>query len=241
MSSDVPFTSENLDTYLKALAREYKKLGGKTMPAEIILIGGAAILANYDFRESTYDMDALINASSAMHDAINRVGDEYGLPNGWLNEDFIKTKSYTPKLRQYSVHYKEFGRILEVRTIRAEYLIAMKMVSSRQYKNDLSDIVGIIAAHHQQQLPLTYEMIDRAMLELYGSWDLVTADTMKLVQDALDLPDAGILYDQYRAAEVETKDFLVDFEQKYPKVATETNLASIIAKAKQKKEKQNRD
>lgn len=74
MSSNVPFTSENLDTYLKALAKEYKKLGGKNMPAEIVLIGGAAILANYGFRESTYDMDALISASSAMRDAISHVG-----------------------------------------------------------------------------------------------------------------------------------------------------------------------
>ncbi len=241
MSSSILFTVENLDTYLKALAREYKKLGGKAMPAEIILIGGAAILANYDFRKSTYDIDALIDASSAMRDAINCVGDEYGLPNGWLNEDFIKTRSYTPKLRQYSVHYKEFGRILEIRTIRSEYLIAMKMVSARQYKNDLSDIVGIIAAHQRQQLPLTYEMIDRAMLELYGSWEMVSEDTLSLVKNALNLPDAGVLYEQYRVAEIETKDFLVDFEQKYPKVATENNLASIIAKAKQKKEKQSKD
>ena len=106
MSSNVPFTSENLDIYLKALAKEYKKLSGKGMPAEIILIGGAAILANYGFRESTYDMDALIQASSAMDDAIKHVGDAYSLPNGWLNTDFMKTKSYTPKLRQYSVHYR---------------------------------------------------------------------------------------------------------------------------------------
>lgn len=80
MSSDVLFTPENLDTYLKALAKEYKKLSGKGMPAEIILIGGAAILANYGFRESTYDMDALIDASSSMKDAINHVGDECPLP-----------------------------------------------------------------------------------------------------------------------------------------------------------------
>lgn len=241
MSSKVPFTSENLDTYLKALAKEYKKLSGKGMPAEIILIGGAAILANYGFRESTYDMDALISASSAMRDAISHVGDEYGLPNGWLNEDFIKTKSYTPKLRQYSVHYKEFGRILEIRTVRAEYLLAMKMVSARDYKNDLSDIVGIIAEHQQRQLPLTWEMVDRAMLELYGSWDGVTPETVQLVRDALALPDAGVLYAQYRAEEIATKDFLTDFEQKYPKVANQENISSILAQAKKKRAQQIHD
>lgn len=238
MSSNVPFTSENLDTYLKALAKEYKKLGGKSMPAEIVLIGGAAILANYGFRESTYDMDALISASSAMREAISHVGDEYGLPNGWLNEDFIKTKSYTPKLRQYSVHYKEFGRILEIRTVQAEYLLAMKMISARDYKNDLSDIVGIIAEHQHRQLPLTWEKVEQAMLELYGSWDGVAPETVQLVRDALALPDAGVLYAQYRNEEMATMDFLTDFEQKYPKVANQDNIASILAQAKKKREQQ---
>lgn len=241
MSSNIPFTSENLDIYLKALAKEYKKLGGKGMPAEIILIGGAAILANYGFRESTYDMDALITASSAMHDAIIHVGDEYGLPYGWLNEDFIKTKSYTPKIRQYSVHYKEFGRILEIRTVRGEYLLAMKMVSARGYKNDLSDIVGIIAEHQQRQLPLTWKMVEQAMQELYGSWDNVTPETVQLVRDALALPDAAVLYERYRAEEIATKDFLTDFEEKYPKVANQDNIASILVQAKKKREQQLND
>ncbi len=238
MSSNVPFTSENLDTYLKALAKEYRKLSGKGMPAEIILIGGAAILANYGFRESTYDMDALIQASSTMDDAIKHVGDAYGLPNGWLNTDFMKTKSYTPKLRQYSVHYKEFGRILEIRTVKAEYLIAMKMVSARQYKNDLSDIIGVIAEHQRRGMPLTLEAIQRAVQELYESEKMVSEDIWTLVNAVLKCPDAGNLYQEYRNAEMEAKDLLVDFEQKYPKVLKEDNLAEIIAQAKRKKERQ---
>ena len=35
MSSNV-FTKENLNNYLKELAKEYRKLGGKGMPAEIV-------------------------------------------------------------------------------------------------------------------------------------------------------------------------------------------------------------
>ena len=34
------FTKENLDTYLKELAKEFRKINGKPTPAEIILIGG---------------------------------------------------------------------------------------------------------------------------------------------------------------------------------------------------------
>ena len=70
------------------------------------------MLINYGFREMTYDMDAIIQASSSMKDAINHVGDRLGLPNGWLNTDFMKTSSYTPKLIQYSKYYKTFSNVL---------------------------------------------------------------------------------------------------------------------------------
>ncbi|MGN0340876.1 MAG: hypothetical protein ACI4D0_10330 [Lachnospira sp.] len=55
MSVDKSFTKENLDSYLKELAKEFRKKNGTRMPAEIILIGGASILINYGFREMTYD------------------------------------------------------------------------------------------------------------------------------------------------------------------------------------------
>ena len=73
MSSE--FSKESMDTYLKELAKEYRRLVGKNMPAEIVLIGGASIIANYGFRESTTDIDAIIHAASAMKDAIVTVGD----------------------------------------------------------------------------------------------------------------------------------------------------------------------
>jgi hypothetical protein len=97
MSIETPFTKENLNTYLKELAKEFRSLNGTATPAEIILIGGASILANYGFREMTYDMDAIIVASAAMKEAINRVGDKFGLPNGWINTDFKRTASYSDK------------------------------------------------------------------------------------------------------------------------------------------------
>ena len=102
MSSDLALTKESLDTCLRELGKEFRKLNGTAMKAEITLIGGAAILANYGFRDNTYDVDAIIQASSAMKDAINRVGDKMGLPNGWLNADFTRTSSYSPKLTTFS-------------------------------------------------------------------------------------------------------------------------------------------
>ena len=57
---EIPFTKDNLDSYLKELAKEFRKINGSRTPAEITLIGGAAVLVNYGFREMTYDVDAII-------------------------------------------------------------------------------------------------------------------------------------------------------------------------------------
>ena len=103
--NETAFTKENLDLYLRELAKAFRKLNGKTMPAEIILIGGASVLINYGFRDTTYDMDAIILSSSTMRQAINQVGDKFGLPNGWLNTDFMKTSSYSPKLAEHSEYF----------------------------------------------------------------------------------------------------------------------------------------
>ena len=46
MSAENTITKENLDFYLRELAKEYRKLIGTKVKAEIILVGGAAVLAN---------------------------------------------------------------------------------------------------------------------------------------------------------------------------------------------------
>ncbi|MDE7254258.1 MAG: hypothetical protein K2O32_15135 [Acetatifactor sp.] len=50
-NQDLYFTSKNLKSYLKELAKEYRRLNGDKIPAEITLVGGAAILANYGFKK----------------------------------------------------------------------------------------------------------------------------------------------------------------------------------------------
>ena len=99
------FTKDNINLFFRDLSKEYKRLDGKNVPVEIILIGGAAIIESYGFREMTTAIDAILPEASIMKEAINRIGDMHGLPNGWLNADFMKTASWSPKLRQYSVAY----------------------------------------------------------------------------------------------------------------------------------------
>lgn len=228
------FNKENLDLYLKELGKEYRKLVGKGMPTEIILIGGAAILANYGFREMTTAVDAVIKAASSMKDAINKVGDKFNLPNGWLNADFMKTASYTPKLSAYSVHYKEFSNVLQVRTVSAEYLIAMKLMAGRKYKNDLSDIVGILAEHEKQGKAITLEMIKKAVINLYGSWDKLSADSRDFIEGTMEKGNFEQLYKTVSEEEKKSKETLIEFQQDYPGVATTENIDSILNNLKKK-------
>ena len=229
MSAETLITKENLDTYLKELAKQFRKLNGKAMPAEITLIGGASILINYGFRDSTYDVDALIHASSAMKDAINYVTDTLGLPNGWLNEDFKNTKSYTPRLVNHSKYYRTFSNVLTVRTITGEYLVAMKLMAYRQYKHDISDIVGILREQQNSGDPLTLERIDKAVKDLYDNWDNLPENANNMIESILANEDMDALYEAYANEEAAAKDALITFEDKYPDVLKEDNLADILS------------
>jgi len=128
-----------------------------------------------------------------MKDAVNHVGDRLGLPGGWLNMDFKNTSSYTTKLLEVSVYYKTFSNVITVRMVAAEYLIAMKLISGRQYKNDLSDIVGILWEHQKNGNPISREAIDKAVTVLYGENAEIPAAARKTLDDTFAKGD----FEQY--------------------------------------------
>ena len=242
------FTKENIDLYLKEVAKEYRKQVGKNMPAELVLIGGASVLINYGFRNMTTDIDALIEAASAMKDAINRVGDRYELPNGWLNADFKNTDSYSAKLSQFSVYYKTYSNVMTIRTVAAEYLIAMKLRSGRQYKSDLSDVLGVLAEHEKRGARITMDQIRKAVVDLYGAWETLPESSRAFIENVMEDGRFVELYEQTASGERETKELLIQFEKDYPGVSRESNVdeiaeilqkktdrASILARLREKK------
>lgn len=231
----------NLDNYLNELSKAYKKLAGRKTVVEIILTGGAAIIENYGFRDMTTDVDAIYNSSSALKEAINIVGDKYGLPNGWLNDDFKKTTSYSPKLYQFCVPYKTFNQVLNIRTVTSEHLIAMKLRAGREYKNDLSDIVGILSEHQKKGNPITYEQVDTAVKNLYGGWEDFDEVAITFIKDAFANGDYEALYAVTRDNEKEAKKQLADFNENYPEVLKTENVHSVLQSLKAKQaESQNK-
>ena len=227
----VLFTKENIDNLLFQLAKEFRRLNGRKTPAEIVIIGGAAIVTQYGFRASTTDIDAIIVASSVMKDAINIVGDRNGLPTGWINQDFKKTDSYSPRISEYSKHYKTFANILEVRILPPEYNVAMKLASLREYKYDMSDIVGII---HSEKL--TRDAIDKAVDDLYGGYEKLShhEDAKKLLDSIFDSGNLDELYDNIRSDEAGNHLILKQLDEKNPQMLKQDNIAGVLEAARKK-------
>jgi len=234
MSVESPISREKLGIYLKALGKRFRKLNGTKTPAEIILIGGASILLNYGFRDVTYDADAIIVASSVMKEAINYVRDEFKLPKEWLNEGFKKTGSFSKRLVEVSIYYKEFSNILTVRTITSEYLIAMKAMSGRQYKYDLSDIVGILWEHEKNGAPITREYVDNAIISLYGTKPLPMA-SLQLLDSVFTHGNYEMLYSEIREKEKEAKSLLLEFDKSNPGELKGDSINNIIELMRERK------
>lgn len=172
-------TNEEIELYLRELGSLLKKKLRKThYKIEIVIVGGASVLLNYGFRESTQDIDAYNDKLSSIKESVNEIRDKYNLTDDWLNSDFQYTSSFTENIRQYAKHYKTYGNTLIVYTIDEEYLICMKLVAFRTDKHDLDDIVGIISNAKET---ITLSKIDKAMHDLYGGWSLVSDEAKEFI------------------------------------------------------------
>lgn len=240
MLSDIrTFSSNELFDYLKLLAKKFRKLNGKNTPAELYLVGGASILLNYNFREMTSDIDAIIRASSAMKDAIRQVSDEHNLPIDWLNTDFKNTTSYTPNIMKYADYRCELSNVLRVYTISAEYLVAMKLKAGRSYKHDLSDVVGILAEHNDLsrnngRKPITMDMINTAIINLYGSLDAISDKSYAFVNQVIETNNYSILLEETKADEKKAAEHMSELKQKYPNVMNCDNVEDILKSISEK-------
>lgn len=241
-NNQTKFSKESINIYLKKLSKIYKKLSAGRMPAEIILVGGSAIAVNYAFRQSSTDIDAIIQAPEVMRDAICRIRDEENLPGNWINSDFTKTASFSPMLRLYSKHYKTFSNIVEIRTMTGAFLIAMKMRSGRIYKHDLSDIIGIlIEENEKRESPISITEIRDACEKLYGEagYDTMPVASKKLIENAvnLNIQELHNLYRHQTETEAENCRLLIQFEAENPGILSSENLTEIVEKLKNKAEK----
>lgn len=234
-------TKENAYPILKAFAKEYKKLNGTSVPVELVIVGGGSILLNYGFRDATQDFDIMAQSLGMIKNVSYRIADLYNLPDNWLNTDFMRTASYSDKLREVSKHYCSFNNgNLEFRTVNGEYLIAMKMVSAREYRNDISDVVGILIYMKNESEDFSMDRIDHAIYYLYGKREnVIKEDVYDKVKEYVkwSVTELEKEYDVLTRMEKQTKQELIDINEKYQGVVKEESIDTVIAGLRRKKGK----
>lgn len=116
--------------------------------------------------------------------------------------------------------------------------MAMKLMSGRQYKNDILDVIGILREQKALGKPLTFERIQAAVCALYDSWENLPQDSRNLITEIMRDEQYEVLYEQYRSHEKMAKESLIDFEKKYPGVTNMDNVNDIIRNLKKRKEQE---
>ena len=189
---------EDLDRLFDKLAVEYIKLGG-SKKVDIYLVGGAAIVINFDYRMSTIDIDAMFNDNDILETAIQKVSLGDGLSSDWLNKDFVKTPSYSPRIVEKAKKHALYHDIISVYSLEPKYLIAMKLKSSRPTGGDLDDIIKMIYELRYKRVEITYEQIIQAYKELYTDFSNTYSYFLEKTKEAFETPieDFEYLFKKY--------------------------------------------
>lgn len=233
MQSKEKITRANAMDIIRRFAKEYRKALGKA-PAEIIIVGGGSIMLNYRFRDATQDFDVILRAASGIKDVITRFADDNNLPRDWMNTDFVKTASYSDALMEVSRHYCWLNnQTLEIRTVSGVYLIAMKMIAHRDYRNDISDAIGILIEESEAGNHFSYDEIEAAYQKLYH--DVPDPKTQNQFRElcARSIEELKILYDSQKEAESAVGGQLITYIEDGVKINTE-NVTDVAARIREK-------
>ena len=226
-------TRTNAMDIIRRFAKEYRKELGKT-PAEIIIVGGGSIMLNYTFRDATQDFDVILHAVSGIKDVITRFADENNLPRDWMNTDFVKTVSYSDMLTEVSRHYCWLNnQTLEIRTVSGIYLIAMKMIAHRDYRNDISDAIGIMIEEAASGNCFSYDEIEAAYRKLYHEAPKPKTQEQFRELCAKSVEELKNLYDSQNDTEALVGDQLISYIEKSKSINTK-NAADVAARIREK-------
>jgi len=233
MQSKEKITRANAMDIIRRFAKEYRKALGKA-PAEIIIVGGGSIMLNYKFRDATQDFDVIIRAASGIKDVITRFADENNLPRDWMNTDFVKTASYSDVLMEVSRHYCWLNnQTLEIRTVSGIYLIAMKMISHRDYRNDISDAIGILIEEAGAGNHFSYDEIDTAYQKLYHESPAPRIQEQFRELCAKSIDELKVLYDSQRDNESVVSDQLITYIEDGVNINTK-NVTDVAERIREK-------
>lgn len=108
---------------------------------DILIVGGSALALKYAFR-STVDIDADIRFSGNVTESINNVANFRGIPKDWINQDFMKSYSYSRNLWVNAIPVTVLSGFLRVFVVNDLDQLCMKVTAGRD--KDFTDMYKLL-------------------------------------------------------------------------------------------------
>lgn len=120
---ETSLTKARIEQLFRALDDELRHVD---VVGELYVVGGAVLCLALNARPATRDVDAAFQPAKAVREAAQRVGEQLGVPEGWLND---AAKGYLSAKGEYTP-FMELPN-LRVMMAQPEYLLAMKCLAFR--------------------------------------------------------------------------------------------------------------
>lgn len=104
------------------------KLKENKLKLTLNIYGGTVMMACFDVRPATKDIDALFKTSSLIDTILVEIAEVYGLDEDWINQDIREPLSHLKEEQLKEVYQFEN---LKVFAPTAEQMLAMKVLSAR--------------------------------------------------------------------------------------------------------------
>ena len=119
------FNKDNILIILKELAKRMRKTF-RDVDINIYVVGGASLTLLCDFRESTFDIDVAKNCNMDFRDIALTMEEEFDLNHNWINNDFMFSKSFSPKLVNYIERTYTFSNYIHYHFVKQACIAAVK-------------------------------------------------------------------------------------------------------------------
>ena len=173
LSTEDYLDEENIEIYLQRLAEETKRT--EIGSHQVLIVGGAAMALKFRDGRSTVDIDICIREQNHLYECCIKVAEIYSLPDDWINADVMHSESFSYRLFDHAILYKEYEGCLKVYVVDDLDLYCMKLVSFRP-----KDVQDMEVLSEKLYLNGTKEDdIKTNFLRLYGDLFLLKNDNRK--------------------------------------------------------------
>jgi hypothetical protein len=182
----VPYDALNQDRLRQAFRRLGEMACAEGVELELALYGGAVFTLVYGSRESTKDVDGVIQPGEIGRKLAKQVAREQGLPEDWLNDDVAQFLSERGERRPYPKDDLGPGLVVTVPT--AAYLLALKLRACRPplpgYAGDEADILFLL----RKMRPAAREEVEETFARFFPH-DALSPRAEEIIDAWLARPD----------------------------------------------------